>query len=153
MTQVLLSFPSSSADTQTVLEEPEPRFAPRHYKVNPDVVEILGCWLIPLTRGSTAYPVSGQATKIRVRGAVGWVRENRRTSSRGHFCISSNERLRTKQDGKGPQVLELAADPRHWKMLAEHIEELDALERPVIKHARWTVNTAPRALTDPRRIR
>lgn len=153
MTQIALSFSSSSADITPALEASAPRFTPRRREVNADALEILGCWLIPLTKGATAYPVCGQATKIRVHGVVGWVRENRRTSSHGHFCISSNERLRTKQDGKGPQVLELAADPRHWQMLADHVEAVDALDRAVIKHVRWTVNTAPRLLTNRRRIR
>ena len=105
-----------------------------------------------MTKGKTAYPVTGQATKIRVHGVVGWVRENRRTSSAEHFCISSNERLRTKQEGKGDQVLELAAAPRHWEMLAAHVAAVDTLNRPVLKNTRWTVNTAPRALTERRRL-
>jgi hypothetical protein len=153
MTQSSLLFSTTSADVSPPREEVTPRFTPRRREVDPDALEVLGCWLIPLTKGTTAYPVTGQVTKIRVHGVVGWVRENRRTSSRGHFCISSNERLRTKQEGKGIQVLELAADPRHWKMLAEHVEAVDALSRPVVKHARWTLNTAVRPLLDRRRIR
>lgn len=88
-----------------------------------------------------------QVTHIRVNGVDAYVREGRRASGLEHFALSSNARLGHKVDGDrvGREVLYLAAPKASWSSIAGFLRDKDALDRPVVTHARWTMRTAPRA--------
>ena len=82
------------------------------------------------------------------RSVRGWIREGRHASSEDHFMMSSGERLGHKADGNrvGHEVLELAAPNRWWNEIALEVARMDGLKRPVRKHQRWTLKTAPQWL-------
>ena len=112
----------------------------------PASVEILGRWRLALPAGYAGLPRPAQATALRVDGVRVYVRENLRASSLDHFLTSSGERIRRKGvDGprNGIDVLELAAPAALWDRLAARVAALDTLGRPVVRHPRWTLRTAP----------
>lgn len=95
--------------------------------------------------------VPSQITEVCYRRVTGWVREWRRSSSLESFVLSSSARLGHKADGNriGVDVLQLAAPDYAWTSIAELVAALDKLRRPVERHARWTMTTAPAAFSAP----
>lgn len=106
-------------------------------------LKVVGSIRIYFLRGYGAE-IPSQVTKVSLRGVTGWVRENRRASSLESFMLSSNARLGHKADGNriGREVLELAAPKEVWDDIASAVATMDELGRPVLRNARWTVNTA-----------
>ncbi|MDB4956568.1 MAG: hypothetical protein JWO36_4137 [Myxococcales bacterium] len=102
---------------------------------------------------SSAYlgDVPSQITEVRIGTVTGWVREWRRSSSMESFVLSSSARLGHKADMNriGNDVLQLAAPASAWDAIAELVAQLDALNRPVERHQRWTTKTAPLEFTRP----
>jgi hypothetical protein len=117
-------------------------------------ITVLDTWHVKLTRGYTDFPFTGQVTAIRVGHVKAWIRENKRSNTPS-FLVSSNARITAKMNGPhdGRQVLELAAPRHHWERIASVVAAADGLDRPVVKHARWTLNTAPASKTWGRGIR
>jgi hypothetical protein len=77
-------------------------------------------------------------------GRRGWEREWSKLPS----LDRSTERLGRRREGWAEvyEVLELAAEPAHWDALAELVADVDTLDRPVVKCARGTTESAPRWL-------
>lgn len=90
-----------------------------------------------------------QVTEVDLGGVRAYVREGHRASSRDTFVMSSNARLRHKSEQHlvGRQVLYLAAPARAWDAIAAAVGKIDALGRPVERHQRWTMKTAPEVMT------
>lgn len=96
--------------------------------------------------------VPSQITEVRLGGVTGWVREWRRSSSIESFVLSSSARLGHKADGNriGMDVLQLAAPTTVWDVMAQLVAELDTMKRPVERHQRWTMKTAPEFFSRPK---
>lgn len=112
-------------------------------------IKILRTKIITIPRGYAGFAYS-QITELEFqppgakRAIRAWVREGRYASSAEHFMMSSGTRLGHKADGDrvGTEVLELAAPPGWWDVIAGAVGELDTMKRRIRKHAKWTVNTA-----------
>ncbi len=77
--------------------------------------------------------IAGNLTKIKCNGIVAYVRENVRYDS---FRMSANVRLGVKCGQMPPdavQVLELCAPKEYWDEIAQEVQQLDGLEREVVR--------------------
>lgn len=103
-------------------------------------LEIVSFWREPATNGYTDFAATRQVTELCFRGRQAFVREA--TRGRPSFEVSSNARIRLKQEGASQQVLELAAVERDWYDLADVVEELDSQHRTIVRNGRWSSPTA-----------
>lgn len=94
-----------------------------------------------------------QITLVSLRGVRAYVREHRLATSLEHFCMNSGARLgyRVRGDNIGCEALLVAAPRVGRAAIVAAVARLDALRRPVLSSARWSLATAERlwALSRP----
>ena len=98
--------------------------------------------------------LEGKLTKCRLGQTIFYVRENLIPSG-GHFQVSAGERMGWKQgrlSRRHLQVLELAAPAEQWTHIANLVQDLDALKRPVRSNRRFTIEWAEKLMQQRREI-